>query len=113
MAAELASGSPGGFCGSWAIVLMRTAADPVVRFESPMTWKPLLILGAAAMIKEHIIISLPVVAAIYFPFRASWRQRMDYAVIVIVAIFPFLLFFFLRRTFRPVETMMPVARAYT
>jgi hypothetical protein len=102
-----------GYLEPWAIVLLLTAAEHLVRFESQMIWRPLLLVGAAAMFKEHVIISLPVVATIYFPFRASWRQRLDYVVIVTVAIFPFLLFFFLRRAFRPVETMMPVARAFS
>src|SRR6185369_17237128 len=97
----------------WAFVLLLTAGEHLLRFDAQMIWKPLLLLGAAAMIKEHVIISLPVVALIYFPIRESWQQRVRYLVIVAVAIAPFVLFFFVRRSFRPVQSMIPVARAYT
>src|SRR6266850_5561321 len=88
-----------GYLEPWAIVLLLTAGEHLVRFDSAMIWKPLLLLGAAAMIKEHVIISLPVVALFYFPIRSSWQERLRYIVIVAVAVSPFTLFFFLRRSF--------------
>ena len=102
-----------GYLEPWAIVLLLTAGEHLVRFESRMLWRPLLLLGAAAVIKEHVVISLPVVASIYFPFRASWLERLRHVVITAVAIAPFTLFFFLRRSFRPVQSMLPLARAFS
>jgi len=90
-----------------------TAGEHLVRFGPEMIWRPLLLVGAAAMVKEHLILSLPVVALIYFPFRASWRERLHYIVIVATAIAPFALFFFVRASFKTWQGARPITHAFS
>ncbi|HYM62131.1 MAG TPA: hypothetical protein VEZ11_14715 [Thermoanaerobaculia bacterium] len=102
-----------GYLEPWAIVLLLTAGEHLVRFDSKMLWRPLLLLGAAAMVKEHVIFSLPVIAFFYFPFRGSWRERLHHLAITGVSIAPFCLFFLLRMSFRPSQGLLPVAVAFS
>jgi len=88
-----------GYLEPWAIVLVLTAAEHLVRFGREEIWRPLLLLGAAAMVKEHVVIALPVVAVVFFhkallPYAAS-------------AIAPFFLFSRLRALFRPWSATAP------
>jgi len=102
-----------GYLEPWAIVLLLTAAEHLVRFDREMIWRPILLIGAAAMIKEHVILSLPVIALIYFPFRASRRERLHYILTVATAIAPFILFFFVRASFKTWRGAWPLADAFS
>jgi hypothetical protein len=61
-----------GYLEPWAIVLLLTAGEHLLRFQSEMLWRPLLLLGTAAMLKDHTILTLPVVAAVFLPRRRLW-----------------------------------------
>jgi hypothetical protein len=78
-----------GYLEPWAVVLMLTALEHLVRFDGEAIWRPLLLIGTAAMVKEQMIMALPVVAAVYFPRR----DRVRHIVIALTAIAPFALFF--------------------
>jgi len=101
-----------GYLEPWAIVLLLTAGEHLVRFGSEMIWRPLLLLGAAAMVKEQAVLSFPVVAAMDFPFRASWRERVRYLLVAASAIAPVLLFLFARRSFREWDPAYPTMDAF-
>ena len=100
-----------GYLEPWAIVLLLTAAEHLVRFGSEAVWRPLLLLGAAAMVKEQLILSLPIVAAIYFPFRGSLRTRIEHLLVTVVAVTPFVLFWRARDLFKTWGVATPVAAA--
>jgi len=102
-----------GYLEPWAIVLLLTAAEHLVRFGPEMIWRPLLLIGGAAMVKEQMILSLPVVALMYFPFRESWRQRFRYGIVVAAAIAPTLMFLVARRSFRTWQPAYPTLSAFS
>ena len=97
-----------GYLEPWAIVLLLTAAEHVVRLGAEAVWRPLLILGAAAMVKEQLIISLPIVAVIYFPFRGSARERVEHVLVTAVAAMPFVLFWRAHEVFKSWGAAAPV-----
>lgn len=101
-----------GYLEPWAIVLLLTAGEHLVRFGSEMIWRPLLLISAASLIKDQAVLSLPVVALMYFPFRASWRERVQYATVVLAAGAPLLLFFFARLSFRSWQPAYPTLSAF-
>jgi hypothetical protein len=93
-----------GYLEPWAIVLLLVAAEHLVRFGSEAVWRPLLLIGAAAMVKEQLILGLPIVAAIYFPRRA----RMQHLLVAAIAATPFLLFVRAREVFKTWGVAAPV-----
>jgi hypothetical protein len=97
-----------GYLEPWAIVLLLTAAEHLIRFGHEAVWRPLLLLGIAAMVKEQLIISVPIVAAIYFPFRASWRAQIEHLLVAAVATTPFALFWRAREHFKTWGVAVPV-----
>ncbi|HMC22630.1 MAG TPA: hypothetical protein VKL19_12335 [Thermoanaerobaculia bacterium] len=102
-----------GYLEPWAIVLLLTAGEHLVRFGPEMIWRPILLIGAAAMVKEHVILSLPVIALVYFPFRASRRERIHYVLTVAAAVVPFVLFFFVRGSFKTWRGAWPLVDAFS
>lgn len=102
-----------GYLEPWAIVLLLIAGEHLVRYGSEMIWRPLLLLSAAAMVKEQAILSLPVVALMYFPFRDSWRRRFHYLLIIAVAMAPIVIFLCARRSFRTWQPALPVMSAFS
>jgi hypothetical protein len=97
-----------GYLEPWAIVLLLTAAEHLIRFGDEAVWRPLLLLGAAAMVKEQLIISLPIVAAMYFPFRGGRRAQIEYLLVTIVAATPFVLFWRAHEVFKSWSAAAPV-----
>ncbi|MEA2337894.1 MAG: hypothetical protein QOE82_1901 [Thermoanaerobaculia bacterium] len=93
-----------GYLEPWAIVLLLVAAEHLVRFGSEAVWRPLLLLGAAAMVKEQLILGLPIVAAIYFPRRG----KVQHLLVTVVAATPFLLFMRAREVFKTWGVAAPV-----
>jgi hypothetical protein len=93
-----------GYLEPWAIVLLLVAAEHLVRFGAEAVWRPLLLIGAAAMVKEQLILGLPIVAAIYFPRRG----RMQHLLIAAIAATPFLLFVRARDSFKTWGVAAPV-----
>lgn len=100
-----------GYLEPWAIVLLLTAGEHLIRFGEEAVWRPLLLLGAAAMVKEQLILSLPIVATVYFPFRGSRRARIEHLLITVVAATPFILFWRARELFKTWGVATPVAAA--
>jgi hypothetical protein len=97
-----------GYLEPWAIVLLLVAAEHLVRFESEAVWRPLLLLGSAAMVKEQLILGLPIVAAIYFPFRGSRRAQAEHVLVTAVAATPFALFWRVHELFKSWAAAAPV-----
>jgi hypothetical protein len=93
-----------GYLEPWAIVLLLVAAEHLVRFGSEAVWRPLLLLGIAAMVKEQLILGLPIVAAIYFPRRG----RIEHLVVTAVAATPFVLFSRAHELFKSWAAAAPV-----
>lgn len=100
-----------GYLEPWAIVLLLTAGEHLIRFGAEAVWRPLLLLGAAAMVKEQLILSLPIVAAVYFPLRGSRRTRIEHLLVTVVAATPFILFWRARELFKTWDVATPVAAA--
>ncbi len=100
-----------GYLEPWAIVLLLTAAEHVVVFGEEAVWRPMLLIGLAAMVKEQLILSLPIVTAVYFPLRQSRRAQMEHLVVSAVAVTPFVLFWRARETFKTWGVASPVASA--
>jgi hypothetical protein len=92
-----------GYLEAWAIVLVLTALEHLVVYDAEAIWRPLLLLGTAAMVKEHTVLALPVVAAVYFPRR----ERLRHVLVTLTALAPFALFALLRRTFRSWSGVAP------
>jgi hypothetical protein len=92
----------------WAIVLMLTAFEHLARFDDQALWRPLLLIGTAALVKEQMIIALPVIAVVYFPRR----ERVRHIVVTLTALAPFALFFFLRAGFKGWGGVDPDAGAW-
>lgn len=63
-----------GYLEPWPIVLLLTAGEHLYRFRDRALWRPLLLLGAAAVMKEQMIVLLPIVALLFFPRREVWRH---------------------------------------
>lgn len=101
-----------GYLEPWAIVLLLTAGEHLIRFGSEAVWRPLLLLGAAAMVKEQLILSVPIVAAAYFPFRESRRAQVEHLLVTVVAATPFILFWRVRGLFKTWDVATPVAAAF-
>lgn len=97
-----------GYLEPWAIVLLLTAAEHIVRFGEEAVWRPLLLLGFAAMVKEQLILSLPIVAAVYFPFRRNRRAQLEHLLVTTVAGTPFVLFWRVREVFKTWGVASPV-----
>jgi len=97
-----------GYLEPWTIVLLLTAAEHLVRFGEEAVWRPVLLLGLAAMVKEQLILSVPIVAAIYFPFRGSRRAQMEHLLVTAVAVTPFVLFLRARELFKTWGVATPV-----
>jgi len=97
-----------GYLEPWAIVLLLTAAEYLIRFDDEAVWRPLLLLGAAAMVKEQLILSLPVVAVVYFPFRGERRAQIEHALVTAVAATPFVLFWRAHELFKSWGAATPV-----
>lgn len=89
-----------GYLEPWGVVLVLTAAEHLLRFGSDAVWRPLLLIGGAAMIKEQMVLSLPIVTVMFFPFREEWRARYGHLAGAAVAIAPIILFIQLRGTFK-------------
>lgn len=77
-----------GYLEPWAIVLLLTAGEHLLRFGREAIWRPLLLLGTAALIKDQAILTLPIVAALFFPRR----ERLAYMATVAAAATPFALY---------------------
>ncbi len=77
-----------GYLEAWAIVLLLTAGEHLVRFGGQAIWRPLLLLGTAAVIKDQAIITLPLVALVFFPRQG----RLPYLATVSAAVTPFALY---------------------
>jgi hypothetical protein len=77
-----------GYLEPWAVVLLLTAGEHLLRFEREALWRPLLLVGTAALIKEQAILALPVVAIGFFPRR----DRIVYLLTVAAAAVPFALY---------------------
>lgn len=58
-----------GYLEPWAIVLLLTAGEHLIRFRETGLWRPLLLIGTAALFKDQAIITLPIVAVVFFPRR--------------------------------------------
>src|SRR5205807_1876765 len=71
-----------------AIVLMLTAGEHLLRFGRRAVWRPLLLLGIAALIKETTILALPVVTMAFLPKRERW----PYVATAAAAVTPFALY---------------------
>ncbi len=97
-----------GYLEPWAIVLLLTAAEHLIRFGEEAVWRPLLLLGLAAMVKEQLILSVLIVAAIYFPFRGNRRSQLDHLLVSAVAVTPFVLFWRARELFKTWGVASPV-----
>jgi hypothetical protein len=97
-----------GYLEPWAIVLLLLACEHLVRFGGDAVWRPLLLIGAAAMVKEQLILALPIVAAVYFPFRASRRAQVEHLLVAVVAGTPFVLFWRVRGYFKTWAWASPV-----
>ncbi len=97
-----------GYLEPWAIVLLLTAAEHLVRFGDEAVWRPLLLLGAAAMVKDQFVLSLPIVAAIYFPLRGNRRAQIEHLIVSAVAVTPFILFWRARELFKTWSVAAPV-----
>jgi hypothetical protein len=97
-----------GYLEPWAIVLLLTAAEHLVRFGEEAVWRPLLLLGVAAMVKEQLILSVPIVAAIYFPIRRARRAQLEHLLVSTVAATPFVLFLRARELFKTWGVASPV-----
>ena len=98
-----------GYIEAWAVVLVLTALEHLILFDGEAVWRPLLLLGTAAMVKEHVVIALPVVALVYCP----GRERMRHVVVALTALAPFALFFCLRATFKSWSGVTPSTSAWT
>jgi len=96
-----------GYLEPWAIVLLLTAAEHLVRYGADAVWRPLLLLGAAAMVKEQLIMSLPIVAAVYFPFRGTRRAQVEHFIVSVVAATPFVPFWRARELFKTWSLVSP------
>jgi hypothetical protein len=77
-----------GYLEAWAIVLLLTAGEHLVRFGRQAIWRPLLLLGTAALIKDQAIITLPLVVLAFFPKQ----ERLRYLATVAAAVTPFALY---------------------
>jgi hypothetical protein len=97
-----------GYLEPWAIVLLLVAAEHLVRFGAESVWRPLLLIGAAAMIKEQLILTLPILAVIYFPFRGGRRAQFEHSLVTLVAATPFLLFIRARELYKTWTVAAPV-----
>ena len=97
-----------GYLEPWAIVLLLTAAEHLIRFGEEAVWRPLLLLGIAAMVKEQLILAVPIVAALYFPFRGSRRAQLEHLLVAAVAVTPFVLFLRARELFKTWGVATPV-----
>jgi hypothetical protein len=51
-----------GYLEAWGLVLLLTAAEHLLRFDGRAIWRPLLLIGTAAVIKEQFVLALPFVA---------------------------------------------------
>ena len=98
-----------GYLEPWAIVLMLTAFEHLVVFDGEAIWRPLLLIGTAAMVKEQMIIALPIVAAVYFPRR----ERLRHILITLAALAPFALFFCQRAILKGWGGVAPTGNAWT
>jgi hypothetical protein len=92
-----------GYLEPWAVVLLLTALEHLVIFDAEALWRPLLLIGTAAIVKEQFVIALPVVAAVYFPRRDRWRHIL----LTLTALAPFTLFFALRASFHTWSGTLP------
>ncbi len=70
------------------IVLLLTAGEHLIRYRRQAIWRPFLLIGAAALIKEQAIVTLLIVAVAFFPRRG----RLPYVATVSAAITPFALY---------------------
>ncbi len=77
-----------GYLEPWTLVLLLTAGEHLVRFGRQAIWRPLLLLGAAALIKDQAFLTLPAVAVVFVPRRGF----LPYAATVAAAAAPFLLY---------------------
>src|SRR5205814_213870 len=60
-----------GYLEPWAIVIVLTALEHVITYNGADIHVPLLLLGTAAIMKEHVVITLPIVALAYRAPRAA------------------------------------------
>jgi hypothetical protein len=102
-----------GYLEPWAIVLLLTAAEHLIVFGEEAVWRPLLLIGLAAMVKEQLVLSLPIVAAVYFPLKGSRRQQMEHLLTSGVAVTPFFLLWRAREAFKTWGVASPVASAFS
>jgi len=100
-----------GYLEPWAVVLLLTAAEHLIVYREEAVWRPLLLLGLAAMVKEQLILALPIVASVYFPWRDVHRRQAEHLLVATVAATPFLLFLRARETFKTWGVASPVASA--
>jgi hypothetical protein len=77
-----------GYLEAWAIVLLLTAGEHLIRYGRQAIWRPLLLIGAAALIKEQAILTMPFVAVAFLPRRGLF----PYLATVSAAITPFALY---------------------
>jgi hypothetical protein len=97
-----------GYLEPWAVVLLLTACEHLIRFGAAAVWRPLLLIGAAAMVKEQMILALPIVTAVYFPLRGSRRAQVEHLLVAAVALTPFVLFWRVRGYFKTWAVASPV-----
>ncbi|HEY2092063.1 MAG TPA: hypothetical protein VGJ81_09250 [Thermoanaerobaculia bacterium] len=72
----------------WALVLLLTSGEHLLRFRAEAIWRPLLLIGSAAMVKEYAILALPIVAAVFLSRRLTW----PYVATCATAAMPFIVF---------------------
>jgi hypothetical protein len=81
-----------GYLEPWAVVLLLTAGEHLLRFGREAVWRPLLLIGTAALIKEQAILALPVVALLFFPRRNRIADLLNDLLVVAAAAMPFALY---------------------
>ena len=82
----------------WAFVFCLLAVEVLVtqgRWGAPLAC---LLIGAAATVKEPVILVLPLVWLAGAPWRSNWRERATISAAALAAGFPFMLYYFARKS---------------
>ncbi len=83
----------------WAIILILLATEHLIRFEAADGWKVLLLIGAAAVIKEQAILILPFYALATAPSIKDRGAMRSWILGSVLSAMPFVFYYVTRRSF--------------
>lgn len=92
----------------WALILCLLAVEHLFIHVERYAWRPFALIGLAAIFKEQSIFLLPFAAIATWPKRPDRRTLSTYAVALLTAATPFILYYLYRRQ-SVAQTFIPAA----